>query len=610
MKPNKFLLLFLSLYIVNCTLYITHAEVRYVSKTGSSTPPYTSWETAADSIQKAIDVSWIDDTIIVANGIYVEQITVNTSISLIGMSMDSTIIDGMNAVPYYVVHFPVDGSIENFNVIGNNSAAVIGIGTFNANIVIKNCRISNIEYGIDITLSTSLVENCIIKNCSEVNIRDECGNDSCQSVYKNNILLSKNASIAMYFSFGGYPTFTNNIVIEEGTTTWTGVDTYTKGLTLTNNIISGYRHTGMDLSSMPGGSQQAINNIVTNIIDNGFDGGAIMTGTGSQSTIQNNILTNSTTGIHRYNSTHVRSDYNQFWQVEELMRGQTFLGDSNIVADPMFVNDTIPNSQLDFDYHLQKYSPAIDKGNPNILDVDGSRSDIGIFGGPLGQKYTYMDLAPKPPRNLTASLDSGLVHLKWNKNTEADLFRYRVYRDTVPDFIYDPTKLIAVVADTFYYDDVPDRINSGNYYYKLTAIDTAVNQSAASEEVHVTITGIPEAPPVVVEHFRLLQNYPNPFNPSTTIPYRLKEGGYVKVMVYDIKGELVRVLVNQYQSAGYYEVEFSPNKTERKKAEGYVEFETGYYGNVASGIYLYRIEVIGEGQIPTFSDMKKMILLK
>jgi hypothetical protein len=263
-----------------------------------------------------------------------------------------------------------------------------------------------------------------------------------------------------------------------------------------------------------------------------------------------------------------------------------------------------------YDYHLQQYSPAIDKGDPNILDVDGTRSDIGMFGGPLGQKYTYMDLAPKPPRNLTASLESGLVHLKWNKNTEADLFRYRVYRDTVPDFIYDTTKIIAVLADTFYYDDVPDKFNSGNYYYKITAIDTVVNQSAASEEVHITVTGIPEAPPIVVEHYNLLQNYPNPFNPSTTIPYRLKEPGYVKVMVYDIKGELVRVLVNQHQSAGYYEVEFNPNQVERKKAEGYVEFETGYYGNVASGIYLYRIEVIGEGQIPTYSDMKKMMLVK
>jgi hypothetical protein len=222
-----------------------------------------------------------------------------------------------------------------------------------------------------------------------------------------------------------------------------------------------------------------------------------------------------------------------------------------------------------------------------------------------------MDLAPKPPRNLTASLDSGLVHLKWNKNTEADLFRYRVYRDTVPDFMYDITKLIATIADTFYYDDVPDKFNSGDYYYKITAIDTAVNQSAASEEVHVTVTGIPEAPPVVVEHYKLLQNYPNPFNPSTIIPYRLKESGYVKMMVYNILGELVKVLVNQWQERGYYEIEFKPDEIEKKRSEeGFRGMHTWQHSNYVSGVYLLRIEVIGEGNIPRFSDMRKMMLVK
>ena len=285
------------------------------------------------------------------------------------------------------------------------------------------------------------------------------------------------------------------------------------------------------------------------------------------------------------------------------------LNDSDIVADPMFVNDTIPTANGSYDFHLQKYSPAIDDGDPTIFDVDGSRSDIGMFGGPLGEKYTYQDLAPKPPRNLTASMDSGLVHLKWNKNTEADLFRYRVYRDTVPDFIYDTTKIIAVISDTTFYDDPPQKFISGNYYYKITAIDSAYHQSPASEEAHINITGIPEAPPIVVEHYNLLQNYPNPFNPSTTIPYRLKAPGYVKVMVYNLLGEQVKVLVNKYQSAGYYEVLFHPTATERQSAEGKIEFETGY-GDIVSGIYLYRIEVIGEGNIPVFTDMKKMMLVK
>ena len=53
------------------------ATIRYVSHTGSSTPPYTTWETAADSIQKCINYCVDSDTIIVANGVYYESLIVN-----------------------------------------------------------------------------------------------------------------------------------------------------------------------------------------------------------------------------------------------------------------------------------------------------------------------------------------------------------------------------------------------------------------------------------------------------------------------------------------------------------------------------------------------------
>ena len=90
--------------------------------------------------------------------------------------------------------------------------------------------------------------------------------------------------------------------------------------------------------------------------------------------------------------------------------------------------------------------------------------------------------------------------------------------------------------------------------------------------------------------FNLEQNYPNPFNPSTTIHYTVADANnasHVKVslFVYDILGNGVATLVNEYRPAGSYEVEFNA-------------------GNLVSGIYYYTLRV-GE-----LSETRKMILLK
>ena len=78
------------LIIVLLTAYCLplNATIRYVSKTGNSTPPYTTWETAADSIQKCINICVFGDTIYVANGVYQEQVVMIPGLALIGAGMD------------------------------------------------------------------------------------------------------------------------------------------------------------------------------------------------------------------------------------------------------------------------------------------------------------------------------------------------------------------------------------------------------------------------------------------------------------------------------------------------------------------------------------------
>ena len=598
MKLKYFFLLLLSLYIVNCTFYIeAQATIRYVSKTGNSTPPYTSWATAADSIQKCINICVDGDTIYVANGIYKENLIINNiTIYLSGSSMDSTIVDGVGLSDSTIFFNNSNSTIENFNIYGK------GIGSYsyavaygNLPLNIKNCRISKTGYGIvsignagvfafNLILETITVHgfglfnnsNNLISSCVIIlNTEDSRG-----------ILIGGPNTNSVY-------TITNNIIMFTGTNNQSAIGLSigpTRKAYLNNNLIS-------KLGAVYFYDRVYDTAFVKN---NVFTSGAGISSSGNRVYANNLIMIKNYFGIDQLGAGYVSSDYNLFWEnVFDFFRGPSY-GDSDIVAkDPMFVNDTIPTANGSYDFHLQKYSPAIDKGDPTILDVDGSRSDIGMYGGPFGQTYTYQDLAPLAPRNLSAVVDTNLILVKWNRNTEADTSYYKVYRDTVLNFHIDSTKLVSSSSDTFFVQPNP-HINT-RFVYKVTCVDNQDNESLPSNELVVSITSFSTNDyPMTISDYVLYQNYPNPFNPSTKIGYQLKVRSYVKLMVYDIKGELVAVLVNKEQNAGYYEAEFvGSGLPSVPNVEG-----------LASGIYLYRIEVIGEGKIPVYTEMKKMLMIK
>ncbi len=93
----------------------------------------------------------------------------------------------------------------------------------------------------------------------------------------------------------------------------------------------------------------------------------------------------------------------------------------------------------------------------------------------------------------------------------------------------------------------------------------------------------------IINNFNLFQNYPNPFNPSTKISWQTPVSGRQTLKIYDVLGNELATLVDEYRESGNYEVEF-------KSAVGSHQ--------LSSGIYFYRL------QSGNYSESKKMILTK
>ncbi len=93
----------------------------------------------------------------------------------------------------------------------------------------------------------------------------------------------------------------------------------------------------------------------------------------------------------------------------------------------------------------------------------------------------------------------------------------------------------------------------------------------------------------------LLANYPNPFNPETWIPYHLAVSGDVRIVIYDMRGSIIRRLALGHRSAGFY--------TARGRA-AYWDGRNDLGERVSTGVYFYQL------QADELSLLRKMVILK
>ena len=199
---------------------------------------------------------------------------------------------------------------------------------------------------------------------------------------------------------------------------------------------------------------------------------------------------------------------------------------------------------------------------------------------------------PAPPQGLFATAGNQQAFLKWRRNSEFDMAQYLVFKNTVNN-PYTSTQVGSTNhPDTSF---TVTGLSYGTPYYFWTKARDRYCSPRTSDFSNVAMifplnTGGNEQIPKV---FELYQNTPNPFNPFTNIKYDVPGESFVKLVVYDMLGQVVATLVNENKKPGSYTVQWGSE-------------------NIPSGVYIYRLTAgdpsSSSGQV--FEKTIKMVLLK
>jgi len=240
-----------------------------------------------------------------------------------------------------------------------------------------------------------------------------------------------------------------------------------------------------------------------------------------------------------------------------------------------------PNIFAEIEYHKQLQYGSIPErkylGSGNI-SYKLPKSSLFLYNE-FNLDFFFDNVLPVELLSFKGSAIGNDVNLEWKTATETNNHGFEVQKRisysnfTTIGFV----KGAGTKTSPTNYSFTDKNDVSGEYFYRLKQIDYDGSYEY-SNEIEVEIN--------YPNKFDLVQNYPNPFNPSTKISWQSPVSGWQTLKIYDVLGNEVATLVDEYKPAGKYEVEFFLN------------------GGLASSVYYYRLQV-GE-----FIQSRKMILLK
>ncbi|MBI5661133.1 MAG: T9SS type A sorting domain-containing protein [Ignavibacterium album] len=226
-----------------------------------------------------------------------------------------------------------------------------------------------------------------------------------------------------------------------------------------------------------------------------------------------------------------------------------------------------------------------DNETNQIIDINNLTlvSGSSLFE-PLGTSvYSFENVVPVELKSFEATVKGNIVELNWSTASESNNRGFEIERsqksEVKSQMDWETSGFVegsGTTTETQNYSFVDKKLSTGKYAYRLKQIDVD-GAFKYSNEIEVDITAPNE--------FALYQNYPNPFNPSTKISWQSPVGSWQTLKVFDILGNEVATLVDEFKEPGIYEVEFDAS-------------------NLTSGVYVYRLKTEG------FIITRKMVLLR